>query len=84
MENYELKIIKYEISRNKLEEHIAQFPSSFDKTNIASQLREHAVNVKLYADIRDSLWKNYESVKERKAKLETFLLQIRNEIDDEI
>ncbi len=73
-----------EEKRKKLEAHIAQFPSSLDDTSIGKQLRDHGVDVRLYAEIRDSLWWNYQKVKERKAKLEGFLLQIRNEIDEEL
>jgi len=73
-----------EEKKKKLEAHIARFPSPFDKTSIGTQLREHAVDIRLYAEIRDSLWENYQGLKERKANLERFLLQIRNEIDDEI
>lgn len=73
-----------EEKRKKLEAHIAQFPSSLDDTSIGKQLRDHGVDVRLYAEIRDSLWRNYQKVKDRKAKLEGLLLQIRNEIHEEL
>ena len=73
-----------EEKKKKLEAHVARFPSSFDNTSIGTQLREHAVDVRLYAEIRDSLWENYQRRKERKASMERFLLRLRNEIDEEI
>lgn len=44
------------VPMNDLERHIGRFPSNFDDTSIASQLRAIPVSVGLYAEIRDALW----------------------------
>lgn len=40
----------------ELESHIRNFPTDFDGTSVAHQLREAGVSVRLYAEVRDALW----------------------------
>lgn len=51
-------------AKSELEQHIERFPSKFDNTSIAGQLRAIDAPIMLYADVRDRLW--IPLIKERK------------------
>lgn len=53
----------------ELDKHIKMFPSDFDNTSIARQLREANVPVQLYADIRDRLWLQLNDERDRRIEL---------------
>ena len=57
-----------------LEKHITMFPSRFDDTNIARQLREIGAPVLLYGDVRDRLWV---TIKELRNKIESYEKHIK-------
>ena len=55
---------------NELERHITMFPSKFDGTSIACQLRKINAPTMLYADVRDLLWLKNQKLRTEKESYE--------------
>jgi hypothetical protein len=68
----------------ELRKHIEVFPSNFDTTDIAQQLRTADVPVQLYADVRDKLWGRLIKIKEIKSPVEEQILDAKRAIDEAV
>lgn len=67
---------------NELKRHIRRFPTVFDGTSIAQQLREAGIPVRLYAEIRDVLWLGLGKEREEVLKLRNALKEIRISLEE--
>lgn len=67
---------------SELEKHIESFPSGFDGTSIAQQLRDEGVPARLYAEIRDVLWLQKKDMAKSLKQLSKRFGAVKEELDE--
>lgn len=72
---------KDETTKNDLEQHIERFPSKFDTTCIAYDLRQEKVSVKMYSDVRDRLWQPLHSSRKEIMDLKMVIKETIEELE---